>query len=85
MAERRNRDAGPILAALLLASCCAGPLLVAAAGGLVASAAGWVARYWPTVVAGVLVAAWATVRVARTVRARSGRSARSSGRGVGRA
>ena len=60
-----------MLAAVALIACCAVPLLVVTGGGALVAAGGLAARYWPLTAFGVALVAWAGVKLARLVRARS--------------
>ncbi|MGH2655503.1 MAG: hypothetical protein ACRDIZ_02175 [Actinomycetota bacterium] len=51
-------------------ACCALLPAIAVGTGLASAAVGAAARYWPLTLAGVAVAIWAGVRIARTVRRR---------------
>ena len=73
MAHDPNSDRqglGVLLGAVVLALCCALPLLAVLAGGALAAVGGVVARFWPLIVVGMAVAVWAAVKLTRIRRAR---------------
>lgn len=67
----KGSGTGGILAVVAIIACCALPLLAVTAGGALLALGGLAARYWPIAVLGVVLAAWAGVKLGWVIRPRN--------------